>query len=118
MSVIPVGVYLLKVNSGNTRTKCQICSKFIFIVNFEHISHLVLVFLSSNVNEVIRAVLNFFYKKISHTHTHTHTHTHAHTHTYTYMNLVVGTQRRRNRAKNKKSTKNQSSKSIKSKKRK
>ena len=30
---------------------------------------------SSNVNEVIRAVLNLFYKTILHTHTHTHTHT-------------------------------------------
>ena len=73
MSVIPVGIYLVKVNNGNTRTRCGICLKFIFIVNFEHISHLVLVFLSSNVNGVIRAVLNFFYKNISHTHTHTHT---------------------------------------------
>ena len=71
MSVIPVGIYLVKVNNGNTRTRCGICLKFIFIVNFEHISHLVLVFLSSNVNGVIRAVLNFFYKNISHTHTHT-----------------------------------------------
>ena len=38
---------------------------------------------SSNVKEVIRAVLNstFFNKNISHTHTHTHTHTQTHTHT-------------------------------------
>ena len=55
---IPVGIYLLKVNNRNGRTKCEICSKLIetperrywrrsgvFIVNFEHISHLVLVFL-------------------------------------------------------------------------
>ena len=55
----PVGIYLLKVNNGNTRKRCEICSKLtikiperrkwhrsvIFIVNFEHISHLVLVFL-------------------------------------------------------------------------
>ena len=34
------------------------------------------IFISSNINEVIRAVLIFFfYKKILHTHTHTHTHT-------------------------------------------
>ena len=50
---------LLKVNNRNTRTRCEICSKLtikmperfhcrrsdIFIVNFEHITHLVLVFL-------------------------------------------------------------------------
>ena len=35
----PADIYLLKVNNGNTRTRCEICS------NFEHISHLVLVFL-------------------------------------------------------------------------
>ena len=53
------GNYLLKVNSKNTRTKCEICSKLsvkkperrqwrrsdVFVVNFEHISHLALVFL-------------------------------------------------------------------------
>ena len=55
----PAGIYLLKVNNRNTGTRCEICSKLtikilerrqrrrpgIFIVNFEHISHLVLVFL-------------------------------------------------------------------------
>ena len=55
----PVGIYMFKVNNRNTRTKCEICSKLtiktperchwrrsdVFIVNFEHISHLVLVFL-------------------------------------------------------------------------
>ena len=55
------GNYMFKVNNRNTRTKCEICSKLtikmperpqtrrrsgIFIVNFEHISHLVLLFLS------------------------------------------------------------------------
>ena len=46
------GIYLLKVNNKNTRTRCEIRSKLTilillvnFIVNFEHISHLVLVFL-------------------------------------------------------------------------
>ena len=53
------GNYMFKVNNRNTRTRCEICSKLtmripeqrhwrpsaIFIVNFEHISHLVLVFL-------------------------------------------------------------------------
>ena len=51
----PAGNYMFKVNNRNTRTRCEICSKLtikkndawrhsgIFIVNFEHISHLVLV---------------------------------------------------------------------------
>ena len=39
----PVGIYQFKVNNRNTRTRCDICSKL--IVNFEHISHLVLMFL-------------------------------------------------------------------------
>ena len=57
----PAGDYMFKVNNRNTRTKYEICSKLtikmperpqtrrrsgIFIVNFEHISHLVLLFLS------------------------------------------------------------------------
>ena len=60
----PAGIYLLKVNNGSTRTRCEICSKLtikiperrhwrrsgIFIVNFEHISHLVLVFLLLTLN--------------------------------------------------------------------
>ena len=55
---VPAGMYLLKVNNKNTRTRSEICSKLIikilerrqwrrsgiFIVNFKHISHLVLVF--------------------------------------------------------------------------
>ena len=55
----PAGIYLFKVNNRNTRTTCEICSKLtiktpercywrssgVFIVNFEHISYLVLVFL-------------------------------------------------------------------------
>ena len=59
----PAVIYLLKVDNRNTRTKCEICSKStikipvrrwrrsgIFIVNFEHISHLVLVFLLLTLN--------------------------------------------------------------------
>ena len=49
---IPASICLLKVSNRNTRTKCGICSKLInfrrsgvFIVNFEHISNLVLLFL-------------------------------------------------------------------------
>ena len=55
----PVGNYMLKVNNRNTRERCEICSKLtiktpegshwrrsgVFVVNFEHISHLVLVYL-------------------------------------------------------------------------
>ena len=51
---VPGGIYQLKVNNRNTRARCEICSKLtiktlerrhwrrsgIFIVNFEHISHL------------------------------------------------------------------------------
>ena len=51
-------VYLLKVNNKNTETRCKLCSKLtirtperhnwchsgVFIVNFKHISHIVLVF--------------------------------------------------------------------------
>ena len=48
----PTNNYLLKVNNRNARTTCEICSElkiktlYNFIVNSEHISHLVLVFLS------------------------------------------------------------------------
>ena len=55
----PAGNYMFKVNNRNTRTRCEICSKLaikiperrhwlrsdVFIVNFEHISQLVPVFL-------------------------------------------------------------------------
>ena len=55
----PISIYLLKVNNRNTKTRCEICSKLIrktpercqwrrsgvFIVNFEHILRLVLMFL-------------------------------------------------------------------------
>ena len=58
-NAFPASIYLFKVNNRNTRTRCEICSKLtiktperrqrcrysVFIVNFEHISHLVLVFL-------------------------------------------------------------------------
>ena len=41
----PVGIYLLKINNRNTRTTCEIWrrSGIFIIVNFEHISHPVLV---------------------------------------------------------------------------
>ena len=59
--VIPIGIHLLKARTKHTRceTKCEVGSKLsikaperrhwhcsdVFIVNFEHVSHLVLVFL-------------------------------------------------------------------------
>ena len=65
----PVGIYLLKINNSNTRTRREICSKLtiktskrrqrqwrrsgVFIVNFELISHLVLVFLLLTLNNAI-----------------------------------------------------------------
>ena len=63
LKVNPAGIYLLKVNNRNTRTRCEICSKLtiktqerhrrhscVFIVNFEHISHLLLEFLLLTLN--------------------------------------------------------------------
>ena len=47
----PVSIYMFKVNNKDTKTRCETCSKLtiktpdIFIVNFEHISQLVLKFL-------------------------------------------------------------------------
>ena len=55
--VFPACIYLLKVNNRNTRSKCKLCSKWtieqrsgVFIINFEHISHLVLAFLLLTLN--------------------------------------------------------------------
>ena len=59
LSYNPAGIYLFKVNNRNNRTKCEICSELtiktserrhwrhfgVFIVNFDYLSHLVLVFL-------------------------------------------------------------------------
>ena len=56
---LPAGIYLLKVNNRDTRARCEICSKLtiktleqpqwrrsgVFVVNFEHIANLVLVFI-------------------------------------------------------------------------
>ena len=58
-SYSPPGNYMFRVNNRNTRTRCEICSKLtiktpqrpqwgrssVFIVRFEHISHLFLVLL-------------------------------------------------------------------------
>ena len=64
LGTLPAGICLLKVNNKNTKTRYEICSKLtikireqhqwhhsgIFIVNFEHISHLVLVLLLLSLN--------------------------------------------------------------------
>ena len=72
MSLTLAGIYLLKVNNKNTRTRCEICSKLaikiperrywrrsgIFIVNFEHSSHLVPVFLLLTLNMKLPAQMS------------------------------------------------------------
>ena len=57
----PTNTDLFMVNNSNTRKRCEICSKLtmktperrstVFIVNFEHISHLFLVFLLLTLNK-------------------------------------------------------------------
>ena len=63
--VFPANIYLFKVNNRNTRNRCEISSKLtiktperrrrrrsgVFIVNFEHISHIFLVFLLLTLNK-------------------------------------------------------------------
>ena len=72
----PADIYLLKVSNRNTRTICKICSKLaiktperrqwrrsgVFIVNFEHISRLVLVFLLliSSWQNPIKTLVNIY----------------------------------------------------------
>ena len=62
----PTNIYLFKVNDRNTTKRCEICPKLtikkperrqqrrsgVFIVNFEHISHLFLAFLLLDVEQV------------------------------------------------------------------
>ena len=57
--LFPAGIYMLKVNNRNSRTRCEICLKLtiktperrqqrrsgVFIVNFERVPHLLPVFL-------------------------------------------------------------------------
>ena len=62
---ISAGIYLLKLNYRNTRIKCETCSKLTLNTPeqhhwhrsgvFEHISHLVLVFLLLNLNKLLPA---------------------------------------------------------------
>ena len=65
-------IYLLKDNDGNTRTMGQICSKLtiktpdvvlVFIVNFEQVSHIVLVFpwLTLNIQSPHSTRIQLFY---------------------------------------------------------
>ena len=35
---IPAGNYMFKVNSRNTRTRCEICSKLTIKINFEQVN--------------------------------------------------------------------------------
>ena len=54
---IPVNIYLFRVNNGNTRKRCKICSKLtmknlVLIVKFEHILPLFLVFLFFDFEQV------------------------------------------------------------------
>ena len=74
----PAGIYLLKVNNRNTRTRCEMCSKLtiktperrqwrrpgVFIVNFEHISHPALVFLLLTLNIYLPAGQKYEMTKI------------------------------------------------------
>ena len=73
----PADNNMFKVNKRNTRTRCEICSKLtikipeqrqcrgsgIFIVNFEHISHLVSIVNFEQVNagwvRAVKAILSY-----------------------------------------------------------
>ena len=75
---IPPGIYLLKVNNINPRTRCEKCLKLtittpeqlhwprsgVFIVNFEHISHAVLVFLLLTLHMYLPAGMLIYYHKL------------------------------------------------------
>ena len=75
LASIPAVNYMFKVNNISTRTRFEICSKLtiktperhqwcrsgVFFVNFEHISHLVLVFLLLTLSRQMPAEILFFY---------------------------------------------------------
>ena len=65
LACYPTGNHMFIVNNRNTRTRCEICSNKIpercpgiFIVNFEHISHLVLEFLLLTLSRSMSAGTN------------------------------------------------------------
>ena len=51
ITVFPAKIYFFKVNNRNTRKMCKIRRSDVFIVHFEHISHLFLVFLLLTLNK-------------------------------------------------------------------
>ena len=67
LDLLAIDNNMLKFNKRNTRTKCEICSELtiktpercqcrrssVFVVNLEHISHFVLVFLLLNLSRSI-----------------------------------------------------------------
>ena len=72
LKTFPAGIYLFKVNNRNTRTRSETCSKLTikktlewcrrsgaFFVNFEHISHLVLMFLLLTLKKQLSAGFGF-----------------------------------------------------------
>ena len=74
MIIYLAGNYMFKVNNKNARTRCEICSKLtintparrhwhcsgVFIINFEHISLPVLVFLLLTLSKKMPAVYRSF----------------------------------------------------------
>ena len=51
MILFPSNIYLFKHSKRNTRKTCDVRRFGVFIVNFEHISHLFLVFLLFSLNK-------------------------------------------------------------------
>ena len=71
------GIYLFKVNNENTRKMCGICLKLtikiperchVFIVNFQHISHIDLVFSMLNLTGAYQLGINSIDIKLEHIH--------------------------------------------------
>ena len=63
-----VDIYLLNVNNRNTRTRCEIerqrRSDVFVVVNFEHNSHTVLVFLLLTLNMALKSSVYLFYFRV------------------------------------------------------
>ena len=74
---VPANIYLFKVYNRSTRTRCEICSELtiktpekrhwrrssVFNINFEHLSHLVLVFLllTLNISLPVGSILKIYF---------------------------------------------------------